>query len=149
MTKKSNTNWIHKGEEIININQFPKNAIGFIYLIRNLTNGRYYYGRKTCISNSKKRLTLAEKKLPENQRKTFKIIEKENSWKSYTGSNKLLNEHVKAGHIIEKEIIQFCFSKAELTFYETRAIVCSECMLTDSCYNDWISAKVYKRNLIK
>ena len=79
---KEATHWTYNGSEITDIKQFPKGAIGIIYRIDNLTNGKYYFGRKTCISNRKKKLTIAEKKLEENKRKTFnptEVINKQNN----------------------------------------------------------------------
>lgn len=142
-------NWIYQGKAITDINQIPKNAIGIIYKITNLTNNKYYYGRKTILSLRKKKLTLKEKQLPENKRKSVKhVITESSGWKTYKGSNKPLLNDIKNGDKYIKEIIYFCTSKAEMTFYETRAIVCSDCMLTTDCYNDWFSAKVYKAHLL-
>lgn len=149
-TKKEVVNWTYNQKEITDIKQFPVGAIGFIYKITNLTNNKYYFGRKTCISNKKKKLTIAEKKLEENKRKVFKHeISETNGWKTYKGSNKPLLLDLAKGDKYKKEIIKFCFSKVEMTFYECRAIVCSDCMLTKDCYNSWFSAKVYKSHLIK
>jgi hypothetical protein len=147
--KKDLINWTYNNKEITSVSQFPAGAIGIIYRIDNLTNGKYYFGRKTCISKKKKKLTIAEKKLEENKRKTFKYEVSETSgWKNYKGSNKPLLADLAKGDNYKKEIIQFCFSKAEMTFYETRAIACSDCMLTEDCYNEWFSSKVYKSHLI-
>lgn len=141
--------WTYNNSEITDINQFPNGAIGIIYRIDNLTKGKYYFGRKTCISNKKKKLTITEKKLEENKRKTFKYEVTETAgWKTYRGSNKPLLSDLNSGDLYSKTILQFCFSKAEMTFYETRAIACSDCMLTEQCYNEWFSAKVYKSHLI-
>ncbi len=146
---KQAPHWTYNNTEITDIKQFPEGAIGIIYRIDNLSNGKYYFGRKTCISNKKKKLTIAEKKIVGNERKTFKYeITETSGWKSYRGSNKPLLADLNNGDLFKKTILQFCFSKAELTFYETRAIACSECMLTEDCYNDWFSAKVYKSHLI-
>ena len=146
---KEATHWTYNGSEITDIKQFPKGAIGIIYRIDNLTNGKYYFGRKTCISNRKKKLTIAEKKLEENKRKTFKYeITETAGWKTYRGSNKPLLADLNNGDLFTKTILQFCFSKAEMTFYETRAIICSTCLLSEDCYNDWVSCKVYKSHLI-
>lgn len=146
--KKQIVNWTYNGNPVLEVFDMPEGAIGFIYKVTNLSNGRYYFGRKTCISKCKKKLTEKEKSLPENFRKTWKIIDKESSWKNYTGSNMTLNADIKSGHNYKKEIIHYCFSKAQLTFYETRAIACSDCMLTEDCYNDWFSSKVYKKHLM-
>jgi Putative endonuclease segE, GIY-YIG domain len=149
MDKKITNQWIYNENIIDCIDKFPIGAIGVIYRIDNLTNGKYYFGRKTCISNRKKKLTIAEKKLEENKRKTFKYeICETSGWKTYRGLNKPLLADLNSGHLFTKTIIQFCFSKTEMTFYETRAITCSDCMLTEQCYNDWFSAKVYKSHLI-
>ncbi len=147
--KKETVNWFDGDKEIKSLLDVPENAIGIIYKITNLDNSRYYYGRKTILSKRKRKLTIAEKKLPKNSRKTVTYEIKETvGWRSYCGSNKQLLLDIKNGAKYKKEVIYWCYSKAELTFYENRAIVCSECMLTEDCYNDWFSSKVYKSHLI-
>lgn len=144
--KKSNeVPWTFEGKEVKSI---PEDVLGFIYKITT-EEGRYYYGRKTVWSVRKKKLTKKEKLLPENKRKTFKRELTESNWRNYTGSNKVLNSDIKKGLKYEKEIITFCSSKAEMTFYEARAIICSDALLTDRCYNDWGSFKIYKKHLLK
>lgn len=141
--------WIFEGREITDSSQMPQGSVGFIYKIFNLTTGRYYVGRKTVFSKSKRKLTVAEKKKPENSRKTFITTVKENtSWKNYCGSNLTLKAEVKSGNIVEREILCFCFSKAEMTYQETSHILCGAVLLDPLSYNDWCSAKIYKRFLI-
>lgn len=142
-------NWEFQGKPITSIDQFPEGAIGIIYLISNVTKGKSYYGRKTCVRMSKQKLTKKDKLLPENKRKTFKYVQKEYAWKNYTGSNEELNLDIKNGDQYTKEILRFCFTKAEMTYYETKAIVCSDCMTSENCYNSWFSAKVFKSQLLK
>ena len=89
--KKTVPQWTYNNKEILSVEQFPEGAIGIIYRINNLSNGKYYFGRKTCISRKKKKLTIAEKKLEENKRKTFKYeIGESSGWRTYRGSNKPL-----------------------------------------------------------
>src|SRR3972149_1030675 len=90
--------WIYNNKEVIDT---PEEYEGFIYIITNLTNGKFYIGRKSFYSYSKRKLTIAEKKLPENKRKTFTITKKETPWRGYTGSCKELNEDIKNGHVVK------------------------------------------------
>jgi hypothetical protein len=148
MVKKKTVIWKYQGNEITDISQTPEGSIGFIYRIRNLTNGKHYIGRKNMASYSKKKLTIAEKKLPGNSRKTFKREVKESPWKNYTGSSKTLTEDLKNGDIYEKEILMFCLTKAEMTYYESSMIICSGALLDDNSYNFWVSCRVYKKHLL-
>lgn len=141
-------NWTFEGNPITDYSQMPKGTIGIIYRIDNLTTKKYYIGRKTVASLKSRKLTKKEKLLPENKGKTIKKVFKSYStWKSYVGSNDLLKDEIKKGHKYKKRILRYCFSKTEITYFETKEIVCSGCMEDDNCYNDWFSARVYKRNL--
>lgn len=142
-------NWTHKGEEILNFSQMPENTIGFIYKIYNLDTGKYYIGRKGVSGNKRRKLTAKEKLLPENKRKTFIIENKESTgWKSYCGSNTTLKEEVSKGARIEKEILHYCFTKSEMTYMETREILCSGALVDENSYNGWIKATIYKKYLL-
>jgi hypothetical protein len=141
--------WTYNGAVINKIEQFPGKSIGFIYLIENLTNGKMYYGRKTCRAMSKKkRLTQTEKKLPENSRKTFKYVEHEyKGWQDYCGSCEPLLEDIKKGDKYRKSIVKFCETKGQLTAQEIKFIVC-ECITQDNCYNGNILGKIFKKDFI-
>jgi len=146
--KKQTIPWTHKGKEITDLSQTPEGSIGFIYRVTNLTNGKYYLGRKNMASYSKKRLTAKEKLLPGNSRKTFKREVKESPWKNYCGSSKSLLEDLKNGALYEKEILLYCFTKAEMTYEESSAIICSGALMDHNSYNFWVSCKVYKKHLL-
>jgi len=147
---KRQVNWTYQGKEILNLDDMPAGVLGVIYKIYLLDGSEtYYIGRKTVNSKRKKRLTKKEKELPENTRKTFKYVEVESAWKKYTGSSKALNEVLKKGVKYEKEIIKYCFSKAEMTYSETAEIICSNALLDDKCFNFWVSARIYKKHLNK
>ena len=145
----SNISWTYRGKDFTDIAKAPEDAFGFIYKITNLTNGKYYFGRKNLGSVTKRKLTLKEKKLPENSRKTYKFIRKESAWKNYCGSSKSLLEDLKIGHKYSKEILEFCSSKALMTLKETTHIVCSGSLQDVNSYNMWVSAKIYKKHLIQ
>ena len=146
--KSNNGEWLYEGQEITSISQFPTGTMGFIYRIELMDgSGRYYIGRKTALSTSKRKLTPKEKLLPENARKTYSYSIKEYTWRSYCGSNTTLKELVKNGTPISKHILYFCSTKAELTYRESAEILCSSCLLDPLSFNDWMSCKVYKRFL--
>lgn len=141
-------NWIYNRKEITSIDQLPEEVIGFVYKITNITNNKVYYGKKLVRSVKKKKLTKAEKLIPENKRKTFKYeLSEYSGWKKYTGSNEYLNEDIKKGNKYKKEIVKLCKSKAEMTYEELKLIICEDCLKSENCYNAWVSAKVFSRML--
>lgn len=151
MTKKKEiNNWTFNGQEITSFSQMPEGTLGFIYKIHNLDTGKYYIGRKTVSGNKKRKLTAKEKLLPENKRKTVIIEHKESpGWKTYNGSNEVLKAEIKKGDKVVKEILHYCFSKAEITYLETREIICSGALVDELSYNGWVKATIYKKFLLK
>jgi len=133
--KKEIINWTWNGKEITSIEQMPENILGFVYKITNLDNNRYYYGRKSVFS-------IISRGKSKGQRK-------EMSWKNYQGSSKELLSDIKNGARIKKEILDFAYSKAELTLKESATIICSGSLEDKMSYNHWVMCRVYKKNLIK
>jgi len=133
--KKQIINWTYDGKEIKSLEDAPKNVLGFIYRITNETKGMTYIGRKSMM---KPNYTSGKNK---GQSKG------EYPWKSYTGSSVALNADLKAGDIYSKEIIRWCFTKAELTYYETQNIMCSNALLDDNSYNFWVKTLIYAKHL--
>lgn len=138
--KKETVNWTYNNKEVT---EPPEGYEGFVYIIHNLTNKKFYIGRKSFYSYSKKKLTAKEKLLPENKRKTFKITKTNTSWQKYTGSCKELNEHIKNGDVIKKEIIRFCRLRKHLTAWELKEIICSDCLQREDCYNNNVLGKIF------
>ena len=134
--QKQAVNWTYGGKDILSIEDAPPDTLGFIYKITNISKQMTYIGRKSIL---KPKYTSGKLK---GQSKG------EYPWKSYTGSSVTLNSDIKAGDVYVKEIIRWCFSKAELTYYETQNIMCSDSLLDEKSYNFWIKALVYSKHLI-
>jgi hypothetical protein len=149
MAVKKQDPWKYNGKEVNSLQDMPPNTLGIIYKIENLDTGKYYIGRRTVCSKRKRKLTVAEKKIKGNERKTVIYEMKESSgWKSYCGSNTTLKEEVKKGARIQRTILHYCFSKAEITYRESAEIICSGCLEDPLSYNDWVKCTIYKKHLI-
>lgn len=132
--KKEIINWTYQGKEILSVKDIPEKALGFIYRIT-LEDFRYYIGRKTVF---KPNYTSGKLK---GQCKG------EYSWKTYCGSSKELLALIKLGAKYKKEILRYCYSKAEITYEETKEILCSGALTDPNCLNYWIKATVYSKHL--
>jgi len=132
--KKSNINWTYEGREVLSVADMPPLAKGFIYKIT-LEDDRYYIGRKTVF---KPNYTSGKLK---GQCKG------EYSWKTYCGSSVELTALIKLGISYKKEILQYCYSKAETSYLETCSILCSGALTDPMSLNYWVKAVIYAKHL--
>jgi hypothetical protein len=138
--------------EYDSVEKFPQGCVGFIYKITNLKSGKFYIGRKSLFSNTKKKLTkkeLAEHTGP-GKKPTKKLVTKESDWENYWGSNKTLLQEIKdngSSHF-RREILKFCFNKKQLTYWEVHFQCINEVLLTDKSYNDNVLAKFFRKDLV-
>lgn len=125
--KKEIVPWTYKGKTDFKV---PENAIGFIYRIDISDN--YYYGKKNLTST---------------RGRGKKAVVSESNWRSYNSSSVELKSLIKAGKKYKKEILKFCYSKAELSYEETKEIICNNALTDDKCLNKWITLKVWQHQL--
>ena len=109
---------------------------GFIYKITNLTNDKKYIGKKQCQS-IRKRPPLKGKKNKRHE----KI---ETDWKTYTSSSNELNKDLEqlGKDSFKFEILRWCDSKWELSYYEARLQFKEEVLLRDDYYNGIINVRI-------
>jgi hypothetical protein len=148
-------NWFREDKEgqiqyYTELPQFPEGIYGFVYLITNTRNGKFYVGKKVLRNNISKKLTkkeISEWSKPGRVPKKKKEI-KESNWKDYWGSNKELLEDVKkeGEDWFERKILQFCYTSKQLTYFETLWQLHYDVLCTD-CYNGNILGKFYRRDV--
>ena len=117
--------WIYNSQPL---EEIPHKAVGFIYEIHNTQTNKKYIGKK-LFKHKRNKKTV------------------ESDWKSYTGSNKILNEEIKNNHPITKSILLICYSKSQCNYMETWFQFKYNAILSDLYYNDWITMKVTKKQL--
>lgn len=121
--------WTYQGKEDFKI---PENAVGFVYRIDVIGTDLYYFGKKNLTSTR-------------GRGKAKKTTE--STWRSYESSSKELKELIRGGKKIKKQILEFAFTKTELTFLETKYIICEGALEDPNSLNRWISCKIFERNL--
>lgn len=130
-TKTEKPQWTFQGKKDFEV---PSLAVGFVYLIKVKGTPFYYYGKKNLTSTRGR---------GKNKKTT------ESTWRNYEGSSKELKELIKKGATIEKEILEFAYSKSELTLLETKYIICNNCLEDRNSLNRWVYCRVYQKNIIK
>lgn len=131
----------------------PQDYFGFVYKITNLTNGKFYIGKKYFYHTSNVKLgkkELAALPVSRGRKSTTKQVIKESDWRSYWGSSKELQQDVKelGTEMFECLILKLCKDKKELTYYELHYQCTNECLLSYNSYNDNILGKFFRKDLV-
>jgi len=129
-------NWKYSNKEIVSLNDVPEGCIGFVYIITR-PDGSYYVGKKSLFSVQRLQPLKGERKK--------RTVTKESNWKVYMSSNK----EVQQWKGYDKEILHWCFSKIELTYYENKALYCLGVLEDKKSMNGNISGKIYKDSILK
>ena len=129
--------WTYKNEPVTD--EIIGDAYGFVYVITNNTNGRRYVGRKY--------FTKAGYKTVKGKRKKIRVS---SGWEDYYGSNKVLLEDVaKLGaENFTRSILKLCRNRSECSYWETHYMFQFEALLSDRWYNEWVTCKISKKNVM-
>ena len=111
---------------------------GFVYQIKNLTNGRKYIGKKFFYS--------AKTKQVKGKKKKYKAS---SNWQTYYGSSDNLTKDVlQLGHEnFNREILHLCLTKGECGYLEAKEQFRNNVLETDNYYNSWIMVRVRKDHI--
>ena len=124
----------------------PEEAVGFVYRMKFTRDGKeyLYIGKKNFYSNRKKKFgKKALAKVTDKRKKKYEVIKKL-SYKNYFSSNKEIKQAHKDGIYVDRLILKICFSKAELTYYETKYQFQNEVLEKDNYLNGNILGRFYK-----
>ena len=145
-------------DKIVTEDSIPLDAIGFVYKIIHIPTGKFYIGKKNL--TSVRRLKIGKRELDslKEARKaegksgrlpSKKTVKKTSDWENYYSSNDVIKEMVKSGKSDEfkREIIQFCFSKKSLSYWEVYYQFKYDVLASDNCYNDTIGGSYYRKDL--
>jgi len=101
-------NWIYQNKEIKEVKDLPAGTVGFVYLIHNEKEDRFYIGKKLLL---RKRT-----KPPLKGKKRKRVDYIESDWKTYLGSNLVTKTWNPAD--CKKIILHACKTKRDLTYKE-------------------------------
>lgn len=139
--------WLHNNRNITE-EDIPEDAIGFIYLITNLTDGQKYIGRKLLTKAAPKKKVI-KKDGTESKRKKVQP-RKESDWKNYFGSCAELKEDMKklGKENFKREILLFCSTVSMLNYQEAKHQFVHGVLESDGWYNGNIMIRAYKKNIV-
>jgi len=138
--------WTYQNKPLETI---PEGYENFVYLIKRLSDGKKYVGKKAFYSTTRpiKNVTL---KSGEVKKKKVKTV-KESDWHKYYGSSDELKEDVKllGKEAFSREILHFCKTKSEASYLELKEQILRNVMETEHSYNKYIGVELNKANLQK
>lgn len=137
--------WSYQGQDFES-SMIPEGAEGFVYEMQAIINGKLvrYIGKKNFYSTTKKRMGKRAVAQLQDKRSKRYTIQKKLSYLDYYSSNAELKAAHKAGIDIRRYIIKICFSKTELTYYETKYQFIREVLESDEFLNGNILGRFYK-----
>ena len=101
----------------------PEGAVGFVYKMNYKDDDGQYYsyiGKKNFYSRRKKKFgKKALAAVTDKRTKKYEMVTKLD-YENYFSSNKQMKQAHKDGKMIHRTILKICFTKAELTYQETK-----------------------------
>ena len=132
--------WIYEEKPI---NELPDDVVGFVYQITNTTNDRMYIGKKLA--------KFKRSRKPLKGRKNMRRYKVDSDWQEYYGSSDELTLDIKklGKEYFKREILFYCYSKAELNYVEAREQFARKVLESDNYYNGHIRVRVHGKGIIK
>jgi hypothetical protein len=79
-----------------------------------------------------------------------RVVRSASDWEKYYSSNEWIKSEVKEGRAgdFEREIIQFCFSKKSLSYYEIKWQFHYDVLANEQAINENLMGKFFRRDII-
>lgn len=133
MSENILSGWLYKGNQFP-INNVPDTAVGFIYVITQISTGKKYIGRKMVFKTVTK--TVKGKK---------KRSKAHSDWPGYWSSSPYLQQLVKeiGQQDFKREILIFCSSKGSMSYLEEMSLYLTGALEGDEFINGNIRSKIF------
>ena len=130
--------WLYRGS-ILNDDDIPKKAAGFVYMLTYLPTGQRYIGRKLLTKSHRRQ-------------KNKKIIRSrvESDWRDYWSSSpdiKRIIESEGTDNFV-REVLLFAGTRGQLNYLEEKFLYYVGAMESEFWMNSNIRAKMFKRNIL-
>ena len=137
--------WSYQGQDFES-SMIPEGAEGFVYEMQAIIDGKLvrYIGKKNFYSVTKKRFGKKAVSSMQDKRAKKYTIQKKLTYLDYYSSNAVLKDAHKAGIEIRRYMLKICFSKMELTYYETKFQFVRGVLESDEFLNGNILGRFYK-----
>ena len=145
-------NWTYNNE-IITANTIPVVAVGFIYKIEHIPSGKFYIGKKLLKSVRNKKLGVKELALIKAEHRPGRLPSKkqvitDSDWESYYSSNEWIQNEAKLNSAdFKRIIIQFCYSKKSLSYYEVYHQFKFDVLTDENSLNGNIGGTYYRKDI--
>lgn len=112
----------------------PNKYEGFVYIIENILEKKYYIGKKSFWTRQK-------------NKKTGRRETKESDWRNYYGSSDNVKQDIEriGKNNFKRTILHLCVYKKQMTFHEEREQWQRNVLLCDDYYNTNIGGKFFVR----
>ena len=138
--------WLYNNEPVQSL---PKDCVGFVYLITNLTNNRRYIGKKLAKFSKTSIKTVTQKNGVKKKKKIKSKIDSD--WQTYWSSSPEVKSDVeKLGEEnFKREILYYCNSKGTLSYVEMREQVLQRVLeQPDLWYNGIIQCRIHRSHVV-
>jgi hypothetical protein len=130
--------WLYENKPF---EETPEEYQGFVYQITELDTGKKYIGKK---------FFWKPKILPVTKTRKRRVRTRvESDWLNYFGSSKEVQSLIesKGKDNYKREILKFCKTKGECSYWEAKLQFEYDVLLRDDYYNEFIGCKIHSKHV--